>query len=701
MIKKLFVYFTYPFIIVLGHIYTHLTEIVVVNMSVQSTLSSLDAVFGKIPPLIIQNIKYLSYSEEKDEFTCVPCRKIIKKSYNSTQSTTINFEKHFLGNTHQGITISEDELITNLKSTFSDSIPPIVLMNTHTLGMKGEDYECAKCERYIKVSKTNISSTENNFSYHLLSVGHEKALEDYRSILSELYEMYGGIPSLILNHSHFLVKKGKHFKCTICNAQLQVHPNDTEETEKCFNRHLNSLKHIINAKQANAFSITPQLKLVYSVLPNYMLRSVEYISNNGSHFFCSLCNENIQFNKSNPYETKLNFKQHILSDSHEQKLNDRRNSEDDVFIRVQCLFEGLSEDVLENQKYLSVVEGDLYCVICEEIVCEYDNQDQTTEYLESHFDSDDHVNMVSTKSYVCSQTLEDLVEVFGAIPDDIQNNLQHIDYKGGKNFECALCEKIMQAKFDGNYDDNTSITENNFEKHLYSNKHRLKVNEYENITNELVESLNELLSVIPQYLMNNLDHLSYSEDNFECLLCNKEIAVDFGNKKYQITEQNFRNHFLSSAHIGMLKNEANLVMETSNKLEFIFNKVPNFIIANIHHIEVEGKNYRCTLCDALIMKGCADSTELKFREHLFGSRHKANSEKLEEDIGEAFHRLDESLIPEFILKNIDFLQTYDDDLFCVLCQQILFINEEDPQQTKQSLRCHMDSKRHQFYLKNM
>lgn len=673
-------------------------------MSQQNILRSLEMTFGKIPVLIKQNVKYLLYDDSSDDFTCVPCDKIIKKS-STAENTTVNFEKHLLSNAHKSNTTTDDQLNMNLNITFAGTIPPIVLMNCHMLSMNGNDYECVLCEKIIKVSIRDLSATENNFSYHLLSYGHERKLEDYNETLSQLYEIYGGIPRIILNHSRFLIRNGKHYLCTICDKQLQVHPSDVDETEKCFEKHLHSLKHVKNAKQSKAFSITPELRQIFSALPNYMLRNIDYITINGPNFFCSLCNENIRFNKTSPYETELNFKQHISSSTHEENLNSRKDPENKVFNRLCDIFEDFPDVVQDNIKYLTIDGDDFYCEICAETITEYDDDEHTKDSLDWHFQSSGHINMVSSKDLQLTETLADLAEVFGAIPEIIQGNLKFIEHKSGKNFECTLCNKIMKAKFDADYERNTTVTESNFEQHLESNQHINELDEDENIGDDVMTSLKEIFGVIPQFIMTNFEHLTYADDsdNFECILCEKEIAVVPGSKKAELTEQNFRNHFLSVGHVAKLKNKANLLMKASDQLGSVFGKIPDFIMSNIQNIEIEGNHYRCTICNANIMRGGSESTERKFREHFFGSRHRSESEAFENENDEAFCRLDKLFwrVPEFMLRNIDFLCTFDDDLFCILCQETLAINEEDLVETKQSLRCHMDSERHQFSLRNL
>lgn len=257
---------------------------------------------------------------------------------------------------------------------------------------------------------------------------------------------------------------------------------------------------------------------------------------------------------------------------------------------------------------------------------------------------------------------------------------------------------------------NTSVTENNFNQHLESIGHEAKLAEVEEINYDLKNTLQDIFNPIPQYVLNSLDHLSFADggDYFECILCNKVVAIVPGNKKAELTEQNFRNHFLSVGHFAKLKHKANLLMNATEKLELIFNKIPNFILSNIEHLEMQGNHCYCTLCDTKMCVGGPESTEKQFRQHLFGSRHRYNLKDFENDNDEAFQRLDCSFwrVPEFMLRNIDFLTVYEnhddnDDLFCLLCQQSLHIDEEDLEQTKQSLRNHIDSERHQLYLNSI
>uniref|UniRef100_A0A1B6KWB8 Uncharacterized protein n=1 Tax=Graphocephala atropunctata TaxID=36148 RepID=A0A1B6KWB8_9HEMI len=673
-------------------------------MASKNIVHCLLGTFGKIPERIKENAKFFSYNSEYDDFICRPCDRIVKKVSNDI-STTKNFNQHLLSYTHKNNVVPSSEIWINLRAIFQGKIPQVVMNNFHLLNMVDGTYKCAICDKTLTVSQDR-STTETTFSYHLLSEGHEYNLKAYREVIIELEEFYGGIPVFVLNNSQFLSKNGCDYFCNICDKHIAVHPSDLDETENSFRKHLHSLKHMRNAKENKAFSLYPKLKKIFKSLPNYMLRNVEYISVNGPNFFCSLCCQNIKSNSYDSYETEQNFKLHMSSLDHEENLDNRRDPSNDVFNTLQELFETFPDVVLKNLKYLSVNGDDFYCNICKETIEEYEEDTNVTRgNLISHFESD-HKNNVEIEWNRQSELIDELGDVFGNIPELIRDNLKYIEFLGGKNFSCTLCERTMEAKYSGDYEDNTSITEENFVKHLTSSKHQEKLELIEECNKDVENDLEELFSPVPQFIVNNLEHINYEDgdENFNCYLCDKTIAIVSGTKKAELTEQNFRSHLLSSGHMAKLKQKANIEMVAIDQLEVIFHKVPNFILNNLEYLEDESDHFLCTLCDVQIKRRSSRSTEQMFRQHLFGALHKSNVMEEEQDSDLAMQRLDFSFwrLPEFLLRNIDFLSTYGDgDLFCLLCQEILCIDEDDLEETKWNLRCHMESEKHQHNFKNI
>uniref|UniRef100_A0A1B6HH56 U1-type domain-containing protein n=1 Tax=Homalodisca liturata TaxID=320908 RepID=A0A1B6HH56_9HEMI len=680
-------------------------------MASQGTLNCLSETFGQIPRDILESAKFFSYDSENDDFTCVLCNKIIQtvkcdEMYDE-ESTTRNFHKHLLSHNHQRNCVSFSDLCLKLKSIFQGNIPQIVNNNLNVLNIIDGKYKCAICDKNLNVSQ-NSQSTEANFSKHLMSYEHKENLQEFRETISNLHDIYGGIPDFIMSHSQFLSKNGNYYTCNICNKHIQVHPSDIDITENNFREHLRSLKHVKNAKVKNAFSLHPELEQVFNYhLPNYMLRNIEYISVNGANFFCCLCFTNIKFNRHNHYETEQNFKLHMSSSDHEENLSHRRNTDDKAFNILHELFEEFSDVVLENLKYLSVDGDNFYCTVCEQTIEEGEDDEETRDNLIFHFEESGHENVVDDELQRQSDLIMKLEDVFGSIPERIKDNVKYIEFMGGNNFRCILCDKTMQSKINGDdYEHTTSVTEENFVKHLDSDKHRDEVEKEEN-DEDLQNDLEELFSIVPQYIMNNLEHLGYenNSNNFYCVLCDKTIAIVNGNKKEECTEQNFRSHLLSVGHMAKLKYKANKEMEVIENLELIFNEVPNYILSNIEHITDEDGHFFCSLCDAQIMVGKdSTSSEQTFRSHIFGNKHRSNVEKNEEENGIAMQRFDESFlrIPEFILRNIDFIYLYgSDELYCSLCQRVLNIDEDDLKATKWNLRCHIESLEHQHHLKSM
>uniref|UniRef100_A0A1B6GR27 Uncharacterized protein n=1 Tax=Cuerna arida TaxID=1464854 RepID=A0A1B6GR27_9HEMI len=680
-------------------------------MASQGILYCLSQTFGQIPQDIYENAKFLSYNSENDDFTCILCNKIIQtveydEMYDE-ESTTRNFEKHLLSHNHQKNCVSFSELLVNLKSLFQGNIPLIVQNNLNVLNKIGRKYECAICNKNLNVSQ-NSQSTEANFSSHLLSNGHYESLQEFREVIGNLQDIYGGIPEFIKSHSQFLSKNGTHYFCNICCKHIQVHPSDIEITEYHFKKHLRSLDHVRNAKVENAFFLRPELEQVFNHrLPDYMLRNIEYISVNGPNFFCCLCFDNIKFNPHNHYETEQNFKQHLSSSYHEENLSNRMNADNKVFSILYKLYDEFSNVVLENLKYLSVDGDNFYCTVCEQTIEKSEDNEETIDDLIIHFEESDHQSVVNDELQRQSDLIVRLEDVFGSIPELIKDNIKYMEFMGGKNFRCILCDKTMQSKnYGDDYEHTTSITEENFVRHLDSNRHREEVEKQED-DDDLLNDLEELFSIVPQYIMNNLEHLGYenNSDDFCCLLCDKTIAIVSGNKKEECTEQNFRSHLLSVGHMAKLKYKANKEMEVIENLELIFNEVPNFILSNIEHITDEDDHFFCTLCDAQIMVGKNSiSSEQTFRTHIFGNRHRSNVGKNEEEHCIAMEWFDSSFrrIPEFVLRNIDFIFPYgSDDLFCGFCQIGLNIDEDDLEGSEWNLRCHIESVKHQQNLKSM
>uniref|UniRef100_A0A1B6IB26 Uncharacterized protein n=1 Tax=Homalodisca liturata TaxID=320908 RepID=A0A1B6IB26_9HEMI len=358
-------------------------------------LESLETKFGKLPKEIEENVKNFNYNNANDEYTCIPCNKVIKKRYNKTSSTSItDFEGHLSSKKHKEKIVPMSVLIDCLMETFSGEIPQIVLNHILVLTMDDFYYICTICKKMIGVSNDS-SITETNFSYHLLSVAHTKNMKLFHAILSQLQNIYGSIPPVVLNNSSFLqIFEGDNkYLCSICDETLSVNPSDINKSIESFENHFYSLEHINNVKINKILSLIPSLENSLH-FPSYLITSIEYFSKNDTHLFCVLCNENVKCGLD-AYETEQNFKAHILSEFHQQNLKFRRDPSNEVFIELLKVFETLPSIVVENLAYFTLYKRNLTCRICEEFIIEERDREKTLKNIISHLKSDWHDNNVT------------------------------------------------------------------------------------------------------------------------------------------------------------------------------------------------------------------------------------------------------------------------------------------------------------------
>uniref|UniRef100_A0A1B6GRG9 Uncharacterized protein n=1 Tax=Cuerna arida TaxID=1464854 RepID=A0A1B6GRG9_9HEMI len=670
-------------------------------------LESLETTFGKIPKEIEENAKNFNYSNANDEFTCIPCNRVIEKIYNKSSSTSIvDFEGHLASKKHKESIVPMSVLMDCLMETFSGEIPQIVLNHILVLTVDDFYYICAICEKMIGVSNCS-SSTETNFSYHLLSVAHTNNMKSFNAILSQLQNIYGSIPPVVLNNSSFLeIFEGDNkYLCSICDETLSVNLSAISKSKESFENHFYSLEHINNVKINKILSLIPLLENSLH-FPRYLITSIEYFSKNDTNFFCVLCNENVKF-CLDAYETEQNFKAHILSEFHQQNLKFRRDPSNEVFIELLKVFETLPSIVVENLGYFTLYEKILSCSICEEFIIEEKDSEKTLKNIISHLKSDWHDNNVTEEKRRQQMTVHSLKNLFGSVPKSIQDNIDHLKFSEKTNdFECLLCNIVVESNKGKNAKpQNVACSlEKNSEKHFKSNKHLQQEQNLDSLSESIRSDLEEIFCSIPHFVVINWDYIDYdvSGEHFNCALCDTKILVDNGNKMDKVTSQNFRTHFFSAEHLSAVKKKANEKQVTVDKLDAIFGRVPSYILSNIDHIIEKKGEFYCKPCNKKFdVRSAPENIEHCFYEHLSGTRHKSYLRKYEVSHDAALERLDKSFskIPEFLLRNIYHLCLYNNILFCLVCQKLLPIDGQDLESSKRFLRCHMESEQHKGNVK--
>uniref|UniRef100_A0A1B6KZ57 Uncharacterized protein n=1 Tax=Graphocephala atropunctata TaxID=36148 RepID=A0A1B6KZ57_9HEMI len=631
---------------------------------------------------------------------------IIDKSQRKKGSLVpVDLERHFSTKEHEENIVPMSTLKNCLLETFSGEIPQIVLNHILTLTMDDFYYICAICEKMI--GEGNCSSmSEKNFSYHLLSMAHTKNMKEFNSILSQLRHVYGGIPPVVLNNQNFLksCERNNKYLCSLCDETLLVNPTDLKKTVENFENHLYSIEHIKNVKVDKVLSLIPEMENSLH-FPSYLIRSVDYFGKNGKNCFCVLCSENIKLNPDDPYDIEQSFKAHILSEFHQQNLKYRRDPSNEVFVKLQQVFESLPDSVVENLNYLTLYENNLSCSVCEEFIIEEQNTKKTLKNITSHVSSDWHKNNVIEEIRKQELTVDGLNSLFGSLPKSIEDNIDHVEFsERTNNFKCLLCEVVVHS-YDINNKPQTipQNVDNQFDRHFKCNKHLEQEKNLNYLSEALRTDLEEIFGSIPQFVVINWDFIDYDElgNHFFCILCSKKILVDNGNKMDKLTLQNFRTHFHSGEHLSALKQKANEKLEVVEKLDGIFGRVPSYLLSNIDHIRLieENGEFHCKTCDKTMY--VPNVTKNCFYEHLSGSRHKLNVRKKEVSHDAALDRLDASFsrVPEFLLRNIYHLCMYNKTLFCLVCQKLLPIDGQDLGTVKRFLRCHMDSEQHEGNVK--
>ncbi|XP_054263404.1 uncharacterized protein LOC128986857 [Macrosteles quadrilineatus] len=643
-------------------------------------LQQLKTTFGEIPAIVHQDMKYLAYDKSTEEFWCRLCDKYIH--INSPKT----LEAHVKSICHRGHRCPPGKVIHSLNLTFPKQIPQIVQNNILVLDVIEEGYECVICKKIIQV-KQDPKISMNNFLYHLTSFGHEKKLKCYNEQLDELKCVYGEIPCIVGNNKQYLRLdvSGKRYECTLCNTFLKVNVNNMGKTETEFTEHFQSTHHLWAAKRSKVLSLVPELQ--FTRIHTYITRNIDYISNNGADLYCSLCFENIKRYPHNPHETETNLKHHVLSSFHMENMY-RRQSENneklDNLIQVNGLF---TDEVLRNLRHIELNDGIFICSVCNE---EFNAEFECNEVI-FHLETSSHRSNVSEKESRCDDLIDSLNNVLSEMPQSIEENLKHIDFVIGNKFCCTLCEVVVSWV--------------NLESHLDGRRHAEAVEHYDSSSDLLHEHFEYVFGEnyedeMPECVNNNWSLIGYDIDNgtFCCSLCEESIIIDEGTKKEQITWQNLKMHFLSREHSNKLKLKAKRLMETSDKLDLFFIRVPKCILNNAACLSETDNSFFCDKCCVEIQLGCSEETSIKnFMQHLNGFNHKSIIESIEKSIDNAFQYLDEEFgVPESLLIDIDHWDSSQDDadLYCTLCQLDLSVDLDDLKQSRCYLECHVNSDLH-------
>lgn len=678
-------------------------------METENTLNLLQKTFGEIPQSIRDNLKYFKYSDETENFTCNICDDRTVKLYdNSKRNTTVNFMKHLESRKHSSKAVSQVEIWNRLTATFQNSIPKLVQQNAHILGTSNDDYYCEICEKTLEVS-TRPSVTEATFAQHFLTDHrHPGNLKTYNDNVGLLAGIYGSIPWPIYHNSQYLRRAtdGKNYFCTICKVVLRVYQNDLEKTEELFKNHLETEPHLSNTQQARATSRIPLLRQIYnSSVPLYVLKNIEYLSVNQTALYCSLCNASFEFSQANAAASKESLKQHIFSQDHENALRNRRDQDDEDYSKLSDLIDDFDQNFLGKLDCISTYEDKFVCKICNVYINEDMSSEDLEDDIEGHLNSRDHEEKFSDEMDRQSELLNDLNDLFGVIPERIENELSQIEYKGqGIDFKCTLCErKILKAYKSGDYEKNTYVTEENFYKHFDSDNHSNKAENFDSWNDKLENHFESLFSPspIPQYVWNNLDSLGYDgnndENDFCCLLCHENIDIARGPKAKELTIMNLNKHLLSLGHLTQLKNKSYKKYVAKSWLKSIFGGVSNLILNNIEHLEQYEGHFYCKICEAQILTGYdAEKSKKNFHSHLEGASHQSRLRFLEDNYEKATNELEDRFwfIPECLLKNMDFVSVLsDEEIYCEPCQET-FALEKDVSKIH-ALRYHFESKDHE------